>query len=231
MEAFAPDSGTSQKGCLAGTKAAGPAPAGCRRLRAVPTGMLALQPCSVCLVNHQRAELTGTPKLRTCFLDSPARKSSWCLFTGPGCSWGSVEMKGTRQPPKAMPVQCYTGATLLRVGQDTLKLQALLPCDRQQPCPGSWVLRPWGQLTAAVSRAHSGLTESACSEALRNPLEGAGSPALCVWTPVWLQQAQPPFREGPSFLAARPPPPNTPRNWALELHLRVRVCSTLECQS
>ena len=118
-----------------------------------------------------------------------------------------VEMKGTRQPPKAVPVQCYTGATLLRVGQDPLKLQAPLPCDYQQPCPGSWVLRPWEQLTAAFSRAHSGLMESACSEALRNPLEGAGSPALCIQTPVWLQQAQPPLRERPSFRAAHPPPP------------------------
>ena len=77
--------------------------------------------------------------------------------------------------------------------------EAAGPCDRQQPCPGSWVLRPWERLTAAISRAHSGLVESACSEALRNPLEGAGSPALCVQTPVWLQQAWPPFREGPGF--------------------------------
>lgn len=67
---------------------------------------------------------TGTPKLRTCFLDSPAKKISWCLFTGPGCSWGSVEMKGTtRQPPKAMPVQCYTGATCSRWDRTLLKLR------------------------------------------------------------------------------------------------------------
>ena len=33
------------------------------------------------------------------------------------------------------------------------------------------------------------------------------------------------------LLSGSSPSPNTPRNWALEVRLRVSVCSTLECQS
>lgn len=109
-----------------------------RRLQAVLTDTLGLRPCSFCPVNHQRAKLTRTPELRTRFLHPPARKSSWCLFTGPGCSWGSVEMKGAQQPPKAVPVQCCTGATLLWVGR--APSEALGPAPLRSPAALPWVL-------------------------------------------------------------------------------------------
>lgn len=135
MEAFAPDSGASQKGCLAGTKVAGPAPAGCRRLRAVLTGMLTLQPCSFCPVSDQRAELTGMSELRTCFLDSPARKPSWSLVCWAWLLVGLCGDAGTRQPPRLCQFSatrgppCPGGRGPLKLRAPPLRSPAALPWD------------------------------------------------------------------------------------------------------
>lgn len=164
-----------------------------------------------CPVNHQsRAELTGTPKLRTCFhlflLENPAGA---CLL-GP-VARGACESQLGHDSPQgyASSASQGQGPPWFQVGQDT-EAQALPFATPASLFLGPGFSDPGSSADCFCQQEPTWPAESARNEALRNPLLKVLKPCpvrpdfLCGCSKRSLRSER-----GPSSSGSCPPPQHT----------------------